>query len=79
MLDRRGVQAGNVAYLKGDWTNQNPEITRLLERHERSGVPLYRNDRDGDEARVLPQILTKAIRARRDRHVGGVMRPLRRP
>ncbi|SFL58525.1 protein-disulfide reductase DsbD family protein [Methylorubrum salsuginis] len=65
VLDRAGVQAafkaGNVAYLKGDWTNQNPEITRLLERHGRSGVPLYLVYRDRGEARVLPQILTEGI------------------
>ena len=33
--------AGNVAYLKGDWTSRNPEITRMLRTHGRSGVPLY--------------------------------------
>src|SRR5262245_57049685 len=33
--------AKNIAYLKGDWTNRNPEITRVLERYGRSGVPLY--------------------------------------
>ena len=31
----------NIAYLKGDWTSRNPEITRVLEKHGRSGVPLY--------------------------------------
>ncbi len=65
VLDRQSVQtafkAGNVAYLKGDWTNQNPEITRLLERHGRSGVPLYLVYRDRGEAQVLPQILTEGI------------------
>jgi thiol:disulfide interchange protein DsbD len=50
----------NIAYLKGDWTNQNPEITRLLEQHGRSGVPLYLLYRGQAEAIVLPQILTQA-------------------
>ncbi|MGX5776251.1 thioredoxin family protein, partial [Methylorubrum zatmanii] len=65
VLARDGVQAafraGQVAYLKGDWTNQNPEITRLLERHGRSGVPLYLVYRGQGEAQVLPQILTEGI------------------
>ena len=65
VLARDGVQAafraGNVAFLKGDWTNQNPEITRLLERYGRSGVPLYLVYHGKSEAQVLPQILTEAI------------------
>jgi thiol:disulfide interchange protein len=52
--------SGNIAYLKGDWTNRNPEITRILERHGRSGVPLYLLYSGGDEPVVLPQILTAA-------------------
>jgi thiol:disulfide interchange protein DsbD len=48
-----------VTYLKGDWTNQNPEITRLLERHGRSGVPLYLLYAGTGEPTVLPQILTQ--------------------
>ncbi|GJD95802.1 protein-disulfide reductase DsbD family protein [Methylobacterium iners] len=48
-----------VTYLKGDWTNQNPEITRLLERHGRSGVPLYLLYSGAGEPTVLPQILTQ--------------------
>jgi thiol:disulfide interchange protein/DsbC/DsbD-like thiol-disulfide interchange protein len=65
VLAREAVQAafraGSVAYLKGDWTNQNPEITRLLESHGRSGVPLYLVYKGRGEARVLPQILTEAV------------------
>jgi thiol:disulfide interchange protein DsbD len=65
VIAREGVQAafrgGQVVYLKGDWTNQNPEITRLLERHGRSGVPLYLVYRGQGEAQVLPQILTEGI------------------
>ena len=61
-LSTDAVQAalkdGRVAYLKGDWTNQNPEITRLLERHGRSGVPLYVLYPAAGEPIVLPQILT---------------------
>ncbi len=61
-LSRPSVQAAmrakGVTYLKGDWTNQNPEITRLLEEHGRSGVPLYLLYTQG-EPQVLPQILTE--------------------
>lgn len=54
-------RARNVAYLKGDWTNRNPEITRVLERHGRSGVPLYLLFSRNGEAQVLPQILTERM------------------
>lgn len=59
--------AKKIAYLKGDWTNQNPEITKFLERYGRSGVPLYvyygPEDPSGERppAVVLPQILTQSI------------------
>ncbi|GJE16234.1 protein-disulfide reductase DsbD family protein [Methylobacterium marchantiae] len=54
-------KAHDVTYLKGDWTNQNPEITALLERHGRSGVPLYLLYTGTGEPVVLPQILTSGI------------------
>jgi thiol:disulfide interchange protein len=58
----REVFAGKrIKYLKGDWTNRNPEITRLLERFGRSGVPLYVLYRSGREPVVLPQILTQSL------------------
>lgn len=55
--------AGDIAYLKGDWTNQDATITEVLQRFGRSGVPLYvlyPADR-GAEPVVLPQILTPDI------------------
>ncbi len=58
---RAAFRANDVVVLRGDWTNQNPEITALLERHGRSGVPLYLLYRGRAEARVLPQILTEGI------------------
>jgi thiol:disulfide interchange protein DsbD len=58
---RAALTGKNVAYLKGDWTNRNPEITRLLERFGRSGVPLYVLYRNGREPVVLPQILTPSL------------------
>jgi thiol:disulfide interchange protein/DsbC/DsbD-like thiol-disulfide interchange protein len=58
---RAALSGKNVAYLKGDWTNRNPEITRLLERFGRSGVPLYVLYQHGREPVVLPQILTPSL------------------
>jgi thiol:disulfide interchange protein DsbD len=63
-LGSEAVQAAfaakGVAYLKGDWTSRNPEITRLLQKHGRSGVPLYLLYTGSGEPVVLPQILTPA-------------------
>eukprot|EP01037_Dinobryon_pediforme_P005208 gene5208-5260_t len=33
--------AGNIATLTGDWTRQNPDISRFLAAQGRDGVPLY--------------------------------------
>lgn len=53
-LDRAGY-----VKLKGDWTNYNPEITQLLSKYGRSGVPLYLlfTPNAGDQPMILPQIL----------------------
>ena len=51
-----------ITYLKGDWTNYNPEITQLLNRHHRSGVPLYLfYPANTSDPVILPQLLTKNI------------------
>ncbi|MDR7270339.1 thiol:disulfide interchange protein DsbD [Pelomonas saccharophila] len=53
---------GGVAYLKGDWTREDPNITAVLKAHGRSGVPLYLYYAPGAaEAQVLPQILTPGL------------------
>ncbi|AWB25681.1 thiol:disulfide interchange protein [Methylobacterium currus] len=57
---RAAFKAHDVAQLKGDWTNQNPEITRVLEANGRSGVPLYLLYDGRGGVAVLPQILTEA-------------------
>ncbi|MGY1489291.1 protein-disulfide reductase DsbD family protein [Methylobacillus pratensis] len=53
----------DITYLKGDWTNQDQQITQLLKQFGRSGVPLYILYPPGKEAKpqVLPQILTPEI------------------
>ena len=55
----------NIQYLKGDWTNQNPEITKYLNKFNRQGVPLYvfygaRDLETGERPQpvVLPQLLS---------------------
>jgi thiol:disulfide interchange protein DsbD len=58
----QAFRTGKVAYLKGDWTRANPEITELLRRFGRAGVPLYLYyPGRGQEPRVLPQILTAGL------------------
>lgn len=57
------MAAKDVAYLKGDWTNQDAAITVVLKRFGRAGVPLYLlypADPDAP-AVVLPQILTEGM------------------
>ncbi|MEO7493358.1 MAG: thioredoxin family protein [Massilia sp.] len=52
-----------IAYLKGDWTNQDAQIGALLKQFGRSGVPLYVFYPPGAQSKavVLPQILTQDI------------------
>ena len=52
-----------ITYMKGDWTNEDPEITAVLERFNRPSVPLYVLY-PGDSTKepvILPQILTPGI------------------
>lgn len=53
----------DVTYLKGDWTNNDPEITEVLRSYETSGVPLYLMfpADPSQPAEILPQILTTGI------------------
>ena len=61
-LDRAQVAeafaANQVAVLAGDWTRGDAEIGRFLERHGRSGVPLYLYYAPGRPVEILPQVLT---------------------
>lgn len=48
--------------LKGDWTRSDPEITKVLRKHQRAGVPLYLVYTGGKaEPQVLPELLTRQI------------------
>lgn len=54
------VRELGVVALKGDWTNQDPQISKLLARYGRTSVPLYLLfPAGGGEARILPQVLTR--------------------
>jgi len=54
------MQAANAVYLVGDWTRRDDAITAELQRHGRSGVPLYLLYTPGrSEPRILPQLLTE--------------------
>ena len=62
-IDRSETQAAfkraGVATLVGDWTNGDATITRFLNAHGVSGVPLYLfYPAGGGEPRILPQVLT---------------------
>ena len=55
---RNALRAKGVAVLVGDWTSGDPALGRFIEAHNRAGVPLYLYYAPGQEARVLPQVLT---------------------
>jgi thiol:disulfide interchange protein len=57
---RKAFAERGIVPLKGDWTNQNPEITDFLQQFGRSGVPLYLLYTGKSEPIMLPQLLTVA-------------------
>ena len=55
---KAALEKHDITYLVGDWTAYDPEISALLEKFGRAGVPLYAVfPRNGDPI-LLPQILT---------------------
>ena len=49
--------------IKADWTRQDPDITKLLSKFNRSGVPLYvifPGSRP-DQPIVLPEVITQDL------------------
>lgn len=60
---KEAVVSYNVALVEADWTNENPEITKVLDQFNRSGVPMYLvYAADGsDQPEILPQILTESL------------------
>jgi thiol:disulfide interchange protein DsbD len=67
VLKSDAVQAafkeGNVLFLKADWTNGDPDITKLLKQYGRAGVPAYVIYPAGSSEHpiVLPELLTQQI------------------
>jgi len=58
----KAMTQANAAYLVGDWTRRDDSITRELQAHGRSGVPLYLLYRPGQvEPEILPQLLTEGV------------------
>ena len=56
------LKQANAVYMKGDWTNVDPEITAFLDLHQAVGVPLYVVFIGKDDpGRVLPTLLTQSI------------------
>ncbi len=51
----------DAVYMRGDWTNVDPQISAFLEQHKAVGVPLYVVYGPGSPPRVLPTVLTQAI------------------
>ena len=59
---KQAFASGNIAYLKGDWTMQDPTISAFLHGQGHDGVPLYAFFPAGSHAPVLlPQLLTQSI------------------
>jgi len=59
---KNAMAQGNAVYLVGDWTRRDDAITAELQRHGRSGVPLYLLYSPGSpEPRILPQLLTEGV------------------
>ena len=56
---REAMARRGVVVLTGDWTRADPAITRVLERFDRAGVPLYLLYAPSGDPVVLPQILTR--------------------
>jgi thiol:disulfide interchange protein DsbD len=56
-------KSSRIVSLKADWTSRDPDITRLLAKFGRSGVPLYVLFPEGkaDQPIVLPEVITSAI------------------
>jgi len=61
VIDR--FKTARLVAIRADWTKRNPDITRLLSKFGRSGVPLYVIFPAGkpNEPIVLPEVITSGI------------------
>ena len=52
----------NIEYIVADWTNKDTSILKILNKYDRSGVPLYVYWKPGmSKPKILPAILTESI------------------
>jgi thiol:disulfide interchange protein len=59
---RGALKNGGFLMLKADWTRNDPDITAILRKFQRAGVPLYLvYPAGGGTPQVLPELLTKQI------------------
>ena len=49
----------SISFYYGDWTNNNPLITKFLEKYEYKGVPFYILFKGSQETVIFPTLLTK--------------------
>jgi thiol:disulfide interchange protein len=56
---RKAFDKKGVARLRADWTRQDPQIARALERYGRNSVPLYLYFNGGNQPIILPELLTR--------------------
>ncbi len=67
VIDTKAIQdkfhALNVVFIKADWTRQDPTVTKLLRKFERSGVPFYVifPGKSPNTPITLPEILTSEL------------------
>jgi thiol:disulfide interchange protein DsbD len=58
---RDSLKRVDAVYMRGDWTNVDPQISAFLDQHQAVGVPLYVVYGPGAPPRVLPTVLTQTI------------------
>lgn len=64
---REAFAEAGIVTLTGDWTRQDPAITRFLTQHDRNSIPFYIFYAPGAEPEILPQVLSATILAEKAR------------
>lgn len=60
---REAFAEAGIVTLTGDWTRQDPAITRFLAQHDRNSIPFYIFYAPSAEPEILPQVLSPTILA----------------
>ena len=58
---QRALRENDVIFLQADWTNGDADISALLKKFGRAGVPLYVLYPPHGAPIVLPEVITKQI------------------